>query len=361
LSEVDGKPQAGCKCVKCGLCIAACPTEALISTTTPTLKLNQLMLKAKGRAEQLLVSCPRAEVLLAGGGEQSQAALQAFLALRAAENLAIVPCLGSVAKELWFALLAEIGEPEQEELAVLLLPGQCDDCPVAASGAAAELMDESLSTAELWSGLPVELTDDVVAYHARVQRGITAALSSDAELGKREAVEQLFGGLKQSWQKAGAKQGRAVREVQSIRSRADAIEKTRYGANLRGNKGGVMSGGAVFSGFGANSLGRAKVTSRRHILLETLGLNPELAGRVELTISTTEPKLCTLCSKCIDACPLKARVRQDATEGTNGCDGTPAHVATDDLICEGCTACVQACETGACQLTVVCGSSFLLC
>ncbi len=58
-------------------------------------------------------------------------------------------------------------------------------------------------------------------------------------------------------------------------------------------------------------------------------------------VSTVRSSFCTLCERCIDACPYGARSLSE----------DPAELVVNPLMCQGCGACVVACPSGASVLS----------
>ena len=124
-------------CRKCGLCAAACPTEAMNS---PKIKPKQLYDKIAGAAAShttAYVTCTRA------------------LRRRPRENEIVLACIGDVTPEVWFAVLADYSN-----VSVYLPLGICDHCKTTTGE---EMLGEAIATAEEWAstglGLEVEARD----------------------------------------------------------------------------------------------------------------------------------------------------------------------------------------------------------
>ena len=92
-------------CRKCGLCIAACPTEALLAQRQMPKALYDKIARMASTYEQVYVTCTRA------------------LGRLPKENEILLPCVGVVSRETWFALLSEYGN-----ISVYLPLGICDKC-----------------------------------------------------------------------------------------------------------------------------------------------------------------------------------------------------------------------------------------
>ena len=92
-------------CRKCGLCAAACPTEAIISPRLAPKNLYDDIVSAATSHETAYVTCTRA------------------LKRMPRENEVVVACVGDITAETWFSVLADY-----PNVSVYLPLGVCDKC-----------------------------------------------------------------------------------------------------------------------------------------------------------------------------------------------------------------------------------------
>jgi ferredoxin len=368
-TRAPGRPTINMSCIKCGACIGACPINALAASTKTLQQISRLALQASLRVDHLALGCERTAALLrlettTDTPESATESLRLIEEARTSEHLLTVPCLGMITRELYFALLNEIGVSKLEELSVFLPPGQCAECPVNAKDNVEEQFGAAISCAEEWTGQSVGIITQVDELpHAR-KANVRAYLTSGFEVDRRGAFTGFLQELKQSWDDNAKVGNRAVEEVQLQRERKQSFEKTRLAAENKKPKTGGRNPIAV---------------PTRHMLVEALGRNAAHAQEVRLTISTTDDETCTLCGTCVDVCPVRARsivekviphedssavaATQDSTDGKDaGDDESPTErvVVVNDLYCVACSACLQTCPANACSFTEIDASSFLL-
>jgi ferredoxin len=341
-AQVAGRPQINMSCLKCGACIGACPTNALAAATRTLQQIVRLSLQATLRVSHLALGCERTGALLRLEAKTSEpeAATQALALIEeagASEHLLKVPCLGMITREIWFALLNEIGVSKLEELSVFLPLGQCDECPVNARDNIADQLGEAIDTAEGWTGQGVSIITQASELPQQRKANVRSYLTGATEVDRRSAFTGFFQEIKQSWEENAQVGNRAVEEVQRQRERKASFERTRLAREQKKTR----------------PLGRKPMeTPARRILIEALGRNDAHAAEVRVTVSATDAELCTLCGTCVDVCPIKAR-------SIVGDEGDRAVVA-EELYCVACSACLQACPTQACFFTEMEGTDFLL-
>jgi ferredoxin len=395
-THAAGRPLIKTSCIRCGACVGSCPVNALAASTKTLQQIARLSLQASLRVDHLAISCERTTALLrlASQTDQPETAIEALRFIeeaRANECLQTVPCLGMLTKELWFALLNEIGVSKLKELSVFLPTAQCLECPVNARNNIEDQFGAAIDCAERWSQRSVGLITTADGLPQIRKANVRTYLTSNFEVDRRGAFTGFLQELKQSWDDNAQMGNRAVEEVRLQRERKKSFERTRLSANIKKGK----------------SPGRNPIAvPTRYILIEALGRNDAHATEVHVTVSTTDENLCILCGECVDVCPLHTRAIAettpentepfpvDATETAstttkNAGERRPADVkdadrnvanavtdchhtapdaaanrnrtlAVDTLYCVACSACLQTCPTNACSFTEIEGQSFLL-
>ncbi|MDR1014999.1 MAG: 4Fe-4S dicluster domain-containing protein [Coriobacteriales bacterium] len=377
-TKAAGRPIIGRDCIKCAACVGVCPLNALAGTTKTLQQVARLALQASLHVEHLALGCERTAGLLRLEAETEDAEeAQRLLALvqnaQANECLLAVPCLGMLTKELWFAVLNEIGPSKLRQVSVFLPPNQCAQCPVNAKGNVEEQFAAAIAHAEGWAHQEVGLVlqaDDLPTIR---KANVRAYLAGTAEVDRRGMFTGFVQELRQSWEDNAQAGNKAADELRLQRERKKSFERTRLAADLRKKR----------------PQGRSPIeVPTRYILVEALGRNDAHAHDLALTVSTTDAALCTLCGACIEACAVRARSLVEeapaegvpaeggaaneapdaagdasANEAPDAADGqadTLSRVVTNDLYCVACSACLQVCPAGACSFTEVYGSSLLL-
>lgn len=309
-------------CIGCGICLTACPTAALASTNTTSGALNQTFLRASKRVKRLVITCACTQL-----SKQS-------------DHLVIIPCLGSLTTEQWFSLLNERERSFLDEVLVYLPSGQCRSCPVNIRQSAEELFTAAISEAEQWTNTTIGLIDNEEELPDPPRQDMLDYLHSTDELDRRGAFSGLIQQAQRTWDDIQRGESSALLEVHERKERVRATLKTRLSENRRINAATLKSR-------------NAKLTDRRHLLIESLGRNTLHADDIILTISMTDDQRCALCKTCIAVCPLGARTIWRTEKGTDS-------VRVDALYCTGCSACIQACPEGACHFTTCTGRDFLV-
>ena len=121
-------------CRKCGLCAAACPTEAIISPRLAPKNLYDDIVSAATSHETAYVTCTRA------------------LKRMPRENEVVVACVGDITAETWFSVLADF-----PNVSVYLPLGVCDKCR---NTGGEDILGEAIATAEEWAGTGMGLEVD---------------------------------------------------------------------------------------------------------------------------------------------------------------------------------------------------------
>jgi ferredoxin len=342
-AQAAGRPQIAVSCLKCGACVGVCPTNALAATTRTLQQITRLALQATLRVKHLALGCERTGALLrleakTSEPEAAQEALGLMEKASASEHLLKVPCLGMLTRELWFALLNEIGVSRLEALSVFLPLGQCAECPVNAKDNIEEQLGEAIDCAQRWTGLNVGIITQANDLPQARQANVRTYLTSGTEVDRRSAFTGFFEEIRQSWDDNTKVGNKAMEEVQRQRQRKQSFERTRLAVEQKKTR----------------PTGQKPIeTPARRILVEALGRNDAHAAEVRVRISATDEELCTLCGTCVEVCPVKAR-------SLTGEEGSDRALVVEDLYCLACSACLQSCPVEACSFIEVSGTSFLL-
>ena len=278
----DGGIDVHDNCRKCGLCVAACPTEAFVSPRLQPKKLYDAVARAAAAHDTAYVTCTRA------------------LRRLPRENEVLVACVGDVTAETWFSILTDYPN------ASVYLP--LDICTACRNAKGEEMLGDAIATAEEWSGAGMGLEVDADALTCTKKR----------EYERKEFMDNIV----RSTGLAVSKLNPAVAAVTSVTqrlrehsNRITALEKTLNVA------------------CGANAEKRRRIlTQGRKLMLSTLQQHPELARNVRVRLPVCDPDTCTLCGECMKQCP------------TFACDlsGT-GNVKIEPTYCIGCGLCAEVC------------------
>ena len=280
-------------CRKCGLCVAACPTEAITTVQHAPRKLYDKIARAASAYEQAYVTCTRAIRRLPQGNE------------------IVLPCLGVIPRDLWFALLTDY-----DNISVYLPLGVCDKCRTTTGEA---YFTEEISTAEEWSqgslGLEVDrkaLTHNLTRAYKRSQF-VSGAITSAERLVSRGNPAL-----------AGAQA--VAKKLQDHSRQLDRLTKTveqAVGGKTSSNK-------------------QRTLTSKRKLMLGAIQHDPGLAEFVKLEYPVADRNLCTVCGECAKICTVRAIDLNEA-----------GVVRTEPQYCINCGACIKQCPEGALRLEPV--------
>lgn len=287
LSFTANSIQLAPNCRKCGLCVAACPTEALVSQKVMSRELYNKIARAASTYERCYVTCTRA------------------LGRIPQPNEVLLPCVGVVSSELWLSLLVDY-----DNISVYLPVGICDKCRTT-TGEETYLNQitggEGLSNYAV--GLVVdegEMTHEQSRAYKRsqfmgnmAQTGIRMATAGSAALSGAAAITQ---------------------KIQDHNRQLNALQRSlekEVGEKTAASR-------------------RRILTQRRKVMLSAYQKRPDLAKRAQLQVPHCDTTLCTSCGDCVTACTLHV------------CDlDAHGHFAAEAAYCMNCGACVRACPEGA--------------
>lgn len=277
----------GDECIRCDLCVAACPTEVFQLRQNAPLSLYDKIAKVAAAYEQCYVTCTRA--------------LDRF----PEPNEILLPCVGSIPREVWFNLLCEF-----PNISVYLPLGICDECRTTSGE---EAMGEAIADAEEWSGESVGLEVD----------------EADLEREQKRAYKRSQ--FVSSMTSAGT---RLVSRTTPVLAGAQAVAKRLAAHTKQINDLQRALDGAV--GSQSTRARRRMLTRRRRLVLAALQRFPDLAEEMSLPFPDVDPDRCTMCGDCAKACTVHALQLDDA-----------GRVLVERAYCVCCDACSAACPEGA--------------
>lgn len=282
--KIEGKRvTVGETCRRCGLCSSVCPTNVFLTTKLPSKVLYDRIARVAGAYNVAYVTCTRALGRLPKGNE------------------VVLPCVGALPAEVWFALLVEYGN-----LSVYLPQGICDRCRTVTGE---DVYVDHIGQAEEWSESPVGLEEDESALDHELSRAYRRSqfVSSMAQAGTTlvtRGVPVLAGA--QAVAKRIKDHGQQLLEMQRTLEKAVGAKD--------------------------DQSHRRVLSQNRKLVLTTLQKFPELASNFELQVPVCDRSLCTMCGDCVKACPLHAC----------SLDGS-GRFSVEPTYCLGCGACAQSC------------------
>lgn len=284
-------------CNGCNLCVAACPTEALVSTRLDAKELYDSLAAGASVKEASYATCANA------------------LAKTPPDGIAVLPCIGAVKPEIWFALLAAY-----PNIAIYLPLDACEGC---VNSRGEEMYCTAIERAEAWSGrnmgFECELADLKLGKRHDVER--------------RELVNKIVKSTVTGVSTVNPLASGAMRAYEAINKNTQLFDTVQLTLNRLC---GVAPGEEVVR----------TLTPARKLMLAALGAHKGLAVNIELELCVTRDA-CTACGTCIATCPTGARVKLDG------------EVKTIASYCMGCGLCTEVCPVGACALELTNGCVFV--
>ena len=277
-------------CRKCGLCTMVCPTEVFVAQKLMAKSLYDKIVRVASSHEQCYVTCTRA------------------LGRVPRDNEVVLPCVGTMPKELWFSLIADY-----DNISVYLPLGICDRCRTTTGE---EAYAEQISCAEEWSQRSVGLEVD--------ERDLNHEQSRAYKRG------QFMGNMARAGQAAFAATNPALAGAQAIAKKIQAHSTQVYEMQR-----------ALERAVGDKTSGnhRRILTQKRKSVLTMLQGHPALAGRMRLETPVCDLTRCTMCGDCVKACPVHA------------CELDPhGHFQVEPAYCLNCGACVTICPEDALRM-----------
>ena len=295
----DGAIDVLDSCRKCGLCVAACPTEAFVSPRLQPKKVYDAVARAATAHETAYVTCTRA------------------LKRIPRENEVLVACVGDVTRETWFSILTDF-----PNVSVYLPLDICANCR---NTCGEEMLGEAIGEAEVWAG-----------------RGMGLEVEPrDLKCNKRREYErkEFMDNIMRSTGLAVSKLNPATAALASVSQRLKAHSQQITNLERTLNK-----------ACGVTTQKRRRILMQKNqLLLSTLQAHPELAENVRVSRPKCDFSKCTMCGECVRQCP------------TFACDLTAAGRFTlESTYCVGCGLCAEVCadhaitmvETDASELIV---------
>ena len=285
----DGGIEIADTCRKCGLCVAACPTEAFVSPKIAPKKLYDRIAEAAAAHETAYVTCTRA------------------LKRLPRENEVVLSCVGDVTPEVWAAVLADY-----PGVSVYLPLGICDNCR---NTTGEEMLGDAIATGEEWSGAGMGLEVDPHALTCKKRR----------EYERKEFMENIVrttGLAVSKLNPATAAVASVAEKLRAHSNRITDLEKT------------------LNTACGTTSQKRRRVIKQgRQVLLAALQEHPRMAERVQVQTPQCDYAKCTMCGECVRQCPVYA------------CDLVGAgRFKVEPTYCLGCGLCCEVCPDHALAL-----------
>lgn len=244
-------------CLQCGLCVAACPTEAFNTRRHTSRVLYDQVARAASAYEQCYITCTRA------------------LARKPEGNEICLPCVGMLSADIWFSILTDF-----DNVSVYLPLGVCDRCRTTTGE---EAYTQAIATAEEWTGATVGLeVDGNNLNHNFTRAYIRSQFISNAMNGAERLVSASTPIL------AGAK---AIAD--RINDHARSLDK------LQTQLDDVM-------GLRTTDMRQSMLTQDRRLVMGALQHDPELAPYVKLAAPIWDSSKCTVCGDCKNTCTTHA-------------------------------------------------------
>ena len=273
-------------CIKCGLCVEACPSECYSARDLAPRRLYDRIAGAAMSHERCYVTCTRSIDRLPENNE------------------VILPCVGVVPAEVWAAIMADFAN-----VYVYLPLGICDDCSTVTGE---EAYSDAIGRAETWCGFGLaleveesELNHDVNRAWQRKEFVDHIVSSGERLLGRNPVVSA------------------AQRVTQQIRAHSSQLDKI---------------GRTLDAAVGTTNTKRQRrvLLDRRKLLMGMLQKHPDAAENIDLYEPVCDPDLCTLCGACEHVCPTRA------------IELTPeGRWTVESSFCCQCGACFHVCPTHA--------------
>lgn len=287
-------------CRKCGLCIAACPSEAISDSHHSARQLYDDIARAAGSHEECYVTCTRA------------------LGRAPEENEILLPCVGVVPTEVWFAILADY-----PNVSVYLPYGICDKCKTTTGEAE---LSAHIAAAEELTGRSVGLEMDAEELSHAYKRSYE----------RRQLMNSFVG--------AGAK---AVAVANPALATADAMRKR---LQERGKQINRLTGELERMTGATNAQHKKRqVVQKRQLLLSALQDHPRLAERVGQRVPVCDATKCTMCGLCAQVCPPHAIELNNIGQ-----------VKAEAIYCMDCGACINMCPENCLKMVDVDSSQLVI-
>ncbi|MDY2777158.1 MAG: 4Fe-4S binding protein [Collinsella sp.] len=288
----DGGIEITDACRKCGLCSAACPTEALVSPRLQPKRLYDAIAAAATAHETAYVTCTRA------------------LRRLPRDNEVVVACVGDVTREVWFSILADFSNVS------VFLP--LDICSTCRNVTGEEMLGDAIATAEEWAGAGMGLEVDA--------RELKCAKRREYE--RKEFMDNIMRTTGLAVSKLNPATAAIATVTQRLKMHSQQITELERTLN---------------KACGTTSQKRRRILMQRNqLLLSTLQSHPELAQNVRVTRPECDHSRCTMCGECVRQCP------------TYACDLVGAgRFEIESTYCVGCGLCAEVCSDRAIKMVEV--------
>ena len=286
-------------CRKCGLCVAACPTEAMNSPRIKPKKLYDKIAAAAAAHTTAYVTCTRA------------------LRRMPRENEVVLACIGDVTPEVWFSVLVDY-----PNVSVYLPLDICTKCKTTTGE---EMLGNAIATAEEWSGQGMGLEVD--------EKNMKCVKRREYE--RKEFMDNMMRTTGLTVSKLNPAAAAVASVTQKLKAHSDRITQLERTLN---------------TACGSTNFKRRRIlTQGRQLLLSTLQAHPELAENIETTIPECDFEKCTMCGACVEKCP------------TNATDlvGTGTFTVEPEY-CVSCGLCVEVCTDHAIKMVPCAGERLVV-
>ncbi|MCI8676590.1 MAG: 4Fe-4S binding protein [Atopobiaceae bacterium] len=274
-------------CIKCGLCVSACPSESYHAREINANKLYDRIAGAAASHETAYVTCTRA------------------LGRLPRENEVVLPCIGVVPSEVWLALMVRFSH-----LSIYLPLGICDRCRTTTGE---EVYCDLIARAETWAGFGLNLVVDEEELTCEMRRSWQ----------RKEFVETIL----KSGERLVSRTNPVLTAARRVTQMLDAHKRQMSALQRQLDK-------AVGTTSSKNR--RRILLDRRKIMMGALQKHPELAANIDLYEPLCDMDACTLCGACEQVCPTHCIEITD--DGRWSCEPE---------FCVQCGACEHVCPTKA--------------
>ena len=302
ISIEEGGIEIRDNCRKCGLCVAACPTEALFSPRIRPKTVYDNVARAATAYETAYVTCTRA------------------LRRKPRDNEVLVACVGDIKADTWFSILAEF-----DNVSVYL---PLDICTACRNPGGEDMLYDAIGTAEEWANAGLGLEIDAKALRCHKAR----------EYERKEFVENV-------------KKSTGVALTNSAKKNRIVSTASQVSAKLREHTNQITAlEKSLNKACGTSSQKRRRVlTQGRKLTLTALQSHPELAKNMQVSFPECDQEKCTTCGECVEMCPTHAA---DIVGG--------GRMTVEPTYCVGCGLCVEVCSAHALTMTVRDGSDLVV-
>lgn len=294
----DGSIEIKSDCRKCGLCVAVCPTDAMVSSMHGPKMLYDKICKAAEANEMVYVTCTRALGHVPDAAE------------------IVVPCVGAISAEVWYAILCEYGN-----VGVYLPRGICDKCRTTTGE---DFYTEQIGVGESWADESVDL----------VTREKDLILEVDHQVERKQFVSNSMKSLGMTASKVNPITAKLARAAEKISAHSKQITELQKSLDrLCGAKSTVAK--------------KRVLTNTRQLMLVALANHPETAENILFDLPVPSES-CDGCGECADVCP---------TSAIDIVDGKAEILSTH---CVACILCADVCPIDAIEFQEFNGTRLIL-